>query len=444
MRTLLITAIIFLLVLPFAWASCDLTNTLREGGECTKNLDEPQELSAYDKSVWVSGKVRVHEKKIDAGFMEHKNIYYYNIKAFDINDSSYKRAVYKIEGRGYTPETIIGMIDKAFLKNSQNLPQVIHVKNLVEAVSSISKISGEDVVFYLMRNYPKLLEKEGFKEYLKNKFPETDIDSLLSYELIREQPPSDKIEDENTEVSDVVYENGDIRNITYTSTADNNGVVHNGIRALLDNGQSMRIETNEFDNYDINISKNATVEDGDLRASYIRIQPGSRYNFVGSSFDDFSVYNPSYTNTYKLYLRTKPAQDFSLDSCSQCGIVDFINLNATMKGRFEYEKPARDFPLFTDIIEADGNFKMLFSASATNITKLDPAALSIYSGDFRVLFDNPKGYKFIEKQTPYTIINVLPDLNFTNKTLSKSDGSFRLYSENSENYWNKWEDVRYG
>ncbi|MGM5482166.1 MAG: putative metal-binding motif-containing protein, partial [Nanobdellota archaeon] len=258
---------------------------------------------------------------------------------------------------------------------------------------------------------------------------------------IGEAPEYDNTSFEDTSAT-FSYENGEIVEAVGASEVDNNVVEFDGVRISLDSGQDFSITKNMEERLNVELASGSALEDGYLSVAYILIEPGSRYSYVGDDAGKFSIFIPSEASSYKLYIRTLPQESYNLQNCDQCGFIDFINNNATLKGNFEFEKPSTELPVFTNIIDADGIFH--FSLDSGNVLRLIPSNFDVYSGNYLVTYALDRGYKFIDEKKPYSVKDIQPDINFSSKILVRnSAGEFRMYSETTEGFWDEWNKVIY-
>ncbi|EFI34796.1 hypothetical protein Dthio_PD2177 [Desulfonatronospira thiodismutans ASO3-1] len=104
-------------------------------------------------------------------------------------------------------------------------------------------------------------------------------------------------------------------------------------------------------------------EQGKIEATYpnvgcVEVYPGSRFEYVGSDFDNLALFVPTFGGVYELCIRTLPEENYTSD-CSRCGVKDFVNKTAEFNGIYQYEKPSVfEDDIFRNMIDASGNYSM--------------------------------------------------------------------------------------
>lgn len=439
---------------PNSNAPPNIQSCLNAGVNCKTTTTNGQTVQLQGHYVIVKGDVKTSGGKMDADYLVYNGVEYENVKNFHVYDGKvHFDSAKSLKGNMPVPsgaqsiqtENLVAEKDKMITGDYTDEKQAVEI---IKHVEYYPNVKGDEVAGYLQANYPGVLEDESVQNQMQDSYPETDLTKYTQTNedgpAVASPPPIGVMQAEDVSVKDMEYVSGELKQVTLTSTTDNNEIIMNGVRAVLDAGENITFVRNENGKFEISASPDSVVEDGYLATSAIEISPGSRYNFVGGGFKNFAVYIPSGASEYTLYLKTTSSESYSL-SCTQCGLIDFVNHNATMKGQYEFEKPSTLLPVFTNIIEANGPFKFSLDSDAANITELFPASFRVYSGDFVVGFSGKQGYSFNEGNKPYAIENVMPNINVTEKSLAreKSLNYFKMYSEDADGFWQKWNEVLY-
>ena len=165
-----------------------------------------------------------------------------------------------------------------------------------------------------------------------------------------------------TDIKDSYFKtkDGAITEASVTSSTDDNSFTLDGITVEMDENDTFNAKLDEeTGKFDLSLDS----EQGKIEATYpnvgcVEISPGSRFEYVGSDFDDFAMFVPIFGGVYELCIRTLENEDFDSD-CNNCGVVDYKNKTAEFNGIYQYEKPsAFENGLFRNMIDAQGNYSM--------------------------------------------------------------------------------------
>ncbi|MBN2458202.1 hypothetical protein JXB31_03675, partial [Candidatus Woesearchaeota archaeon] len=149
----------------------------------------------------------------------------------------------------------------------------------------------------------------------------------------------------------------------------------------------------------------------------VHLAETSRYiSYSKELFEPFSLFCQK-EHEFDFYLKKHPDQDIpDLSSCTQCGMVDYIENKIILNGAIEYERIGTD-GVFVDIIESKREDNRIIVEMDERMDKITSVTHSgslahFYSGPFEVrIEDNTRYYNYHEYPgVPYLIERIAPNI----------------------------------
>lgn len=207
----------------------------------------------------------------------------------------------------------------------------------------------------------------------------------------------------------------------------------------------LRNESTETNVTEITKGKNKVEIHDELGVIRLHLAPTSRYiNYHnGTRYKPpFSFYIPQgYNFTLEIRKHVDQKITLNLSECTQCGIIDYIEKKAYLRGSFEFERLDTKMPIFTNIVrsfDSSNSFVLNLDNDMDKVTEalFSGAFGSFISGQFEIVGKEDKVYyRFMNKDsTPWIIEKVMPNiLIYNNGMLQRSlpGNTLRLYAMNT-------------